>query len=134
MKSIVWALLLLAGCTTTAVPEPLHEYPPPAALPARPELPDPLTTFSGKKISTRAEWEKERKPELKALFQHYMYGVLPPVTDVSGAVHRSDPAAFGGKATLREISLSIAGPQGPKVELLLVIPNQRSGPAPVFVG
>ncbi|HEV3028647.1 MAG TPA: acetylxylan esterase [Planctomycetota bacterium] len=134
MKSILAALLLLGACSASPVPEPPREYPEPSALPIRPGLPDPLVTFDGKKVSSRAQWETERKPELKSLFQHYMYGVLPPTTAVSGTLRRADPAAFGGKATLREISLSIAGPQGPKVDVLLVIPNQRSGPAPVFVG
>jgi hypothetical protein len=95
-------------------------------------LPDPLTTTDGKKIETRAEWESVRKPELKALFQHYMYGVLPPVTEVSGTVRRTDPKAFGGKATLKEVVLKIAGPK--TVDLLLVIPNKRDGAVPVFVG
>src|SRR5579859_4718238 len=134
MRMILAALLLLGACSPVAPQPPPRDYPEPAALPSRPELPDPLTSFDGKRISSRAEWESQRKPELKALFEHYMYGVLPPVTGVSGTLRRSDPAAFGGKATLREVSLSIAGPQGPKVDLLLVLPNRRSGPVPVFVG
>ena len=134
MRSILVGLLLMGACSSEPPPMPKRDYPAPAALPVRPELPDPLTTFDGKKISTQAEWERERKPELKALFQHYMYGMLPPVTEVSGTVRRTDAAAFGGKATLKEVSLSIAGPKGPKVDLLLVVPNKRSGPAPVFVG
>ncbi|HLY07859.1 MAG TPA: acetylxylan esterase [Planctomycetota bacterium] len=134
MKSIAWALILLGACSAPPLPAPPREYPAPAALPLRPELPDPLVSFVGKRISSRAEWETQRKPELKALFQHYMYGILPPVTEVSAAVRRTDPAAFGGKATLREVSLTIAGPKGPRIDLLLVVPNQRRGPAPVFVG
>ena len=112
---------------------PPRDYPAPAALPSHPELPDPLVTFDGKKITSRAEWENDRKPELKALFQHYMYGFLPPAGEVSGTLRRSDPAAFGGKATLREVSLVI-GPKGYKVDLLLVVPNKHSGPVPVFAG
>jgi hypothetical protein len=129
------ALLLIGGCSmqTSTPPAPPRDWPAPAALPSRPDLPDPLVTFDGKKISSRAEWENERKPELKTLFQHYMYGYLPPAGEVSGTVRRTDPAAFGGKATLREVSLVI-GPKGYKVDLLLVVPNRRPGPAPVFAG
>jgi hypothetical protein len=130
------ALLLLGACSSTPVaqepPPPPRVYPEPAALPVRAELPDPLTTFDGKKIATREEWEKERRPELKALIQHYMYGVLPPKTEVTATVRRTDAAAFGGKATLKEVVLTIAGPK--KIDLLLVVPNQRTGAAPVFVG
>jgi len=126
-------MLLLAFLGACAAPqEPKRDYPEPSSLPVRPELPDPLVTFDGKKIETRDEWERVRKPELKALFQHYMYGALPPVTAVSGSVRRADEKAFGGKATLKEISLTIAGTK--KVDLLLVIPNKRVGAVPVFVG
>ena len=111
-----------------------QEFPAPSALPSRPELPDPLTTFDGRKVETRDQWEKERKPELKELFQHYMYGYLPPLREVRGTLRRSDPKAFEGKATLQEISLSFAGPKGPKLDLLLVVPNKRTEPAPVFLG
>ena len=133
MKSVVLVLLLLGACSSAPAPKP-RDYPAPSALPVRPQFPDPLTSLDGKKISTRAEWERERKPELQALFQHYMYGFLPPAGPVTGTVRRSDPGAFGGKATLREVSLGIAGPDGPKVDLLLVVPNHRKGPVPVFVG
>src|SRR5262245_5266512 len=110
MKTILPALLLLSACASEPPPPPKRDFPPPAALPVRAELPDPLTTFDGKKIASKAEWEAERKPELKALFQHYMYGTLPPVTEVRATVRRTDAAAFGGKATLKEVSLEIAGP------------------------
>jgi len=123
-------VVLLGACA--APPAPRRDYPEPAALPVRPGLPDPLTTFDGRKIDSREAWESVRKPELKDLFQHYMYGELPPVSAVSGSVRRTDPKAFGGKATLQEIALTIVGDQ--KVDLLLVIPNRRNAPAPVFVG
>ncbi|HZE98526.1 MAG TPA: acetylxylan esterase [Planctomycetota bacterium] len=126
MKTLTTVLLLSCGLA--------GDFPEPSALPVRAELPDPLTTFEGKKIATREEWEKTRRPELKALFQHYMYGFLPPLTEVKAEVRREDTAAFGGKALLREVSLTIAGPKGPRLDLLLVVPAKRSGPAPVFVG
>jgi hypothetical protein len=130
MRTSLALLLFLGACA--APPAPKREYPDPAALPRRTELPDPLVALDGKKIETREDWESLRKPELKDLFQHYMYGILPPVTGVSGTVRRTDPKAFGGKATLKEVVLTIVGDK--KVDLLLVIPNQRRGPAPVFVG
>src|SRR6185503_17566449 len=126
------ALSLVAACSPESRQEPKREYPAPAALPVRADLPDPLVMFDGRKVETRDQWEKERKPELRALFQHYMYGHLPPKTDLRATVRRTDPKAFGGKATLSEVSLALG--DGPKFEVLLVIPNQRTGPAPVFLG
>jgi hypothetical protein len=130
----VLVLVLLGACASVPPREVKRDFPEPAALPVRAELPDPLVMFDGRKLATRDEWEKERKPELRALFQHYMYGYLPPRMKVSGAVRRTDPNAYGGKATLKEVSRLFAGPKGPKLDLLLVVPNKRSGPAPVFLG
>jgi hypothetical protein len=125
--------LLSASCGSATTQEPRRDVPAPATLPSRPELPDPLVLWDGRKVQTREQWEKERKPELKALFQHYMYGFLMPPVSVAGQERHSDPNAFGGKATLRDIALKL-GPQAYPVNLLLVVPNRRSGPAPVFVG
>jgi hypothetical protein len=131
--ALLLSLLLGAGCGSAAPQEAKRDWPAPATLASRPELPDPLVSFEGRKVETREQWEKERKPELRALFQNYMYGYLIAPVEVSAQERRSDPKAFGGKATLREITLKL-GPKGYPLNLLLVVPNQRSGPAPVFVG
>ena len=47
-------------------------------LPSHPELPDPLVMFNGDRVATKQQWFDKRRPELKELFQHYMYGYLPP--------------------------------------------------------
>lgn len=114
------------------------DFPPPAQLPARPNYPDPLVTFAGETVTSREQWEAKRRPELKALFEHYMYGRLPAAPDrVEGVVLYEDPKAFGGKATLREVELRFDafGKSNPlPIRLLLTVPNDRKGPAPVFVG
>lgn len=104
-------------------------------LKASAELPDPLVMLDGTKVAGRADWVNKRRPELKELFQHYMYGYAPPrPKNLKFSVERVDKNALRGKATLKEITISF-GPAGtPKMHLLLVIPNKRSGPAPVFAG
>src|SRR5258708_39554285 len=47
---------------------------------------------------------------------------------------REEQAALGGKATLREITLSLSHPEGSEIHLLLVTPNEAKKPAPVFLG
>ena len=131
MKRTIW-LLLLTACASPQ--EVKRDFPAPATLPVRAELPDPLVAFDGRRIETREQWETERKPELKELFQHYMYGYLPLRTGVRATVRRTDANAFGGKATLKEVSLQFRESNGPTFELLLVVPNKRTGPAPVFMG
>jgi hypothetical protein len=100
----------------------------------RKDLPDPLVGFDGKPVTSKEEWERVRKPELRELFQHYMYGVLPAPAKVRATVRRADPGAFGGKATLKEVSIAYGPPGCPPIELLVVVPNKRAGPAPCFVG
>src|SRR5262249_43106317 len=78
-------------------------------LPSNPGLPDPLTTFDGKKVTTKEGWFATRRPELKGLFQDLMYGRYPAMTPkVSGKVVHEDKQALGGKATLREVALTVA--------------------------
>ncbi|MEI7684681.1 MAG: acetylxylan esterase [Planctomycetota bacterium] len=130
MKFALLALTILAlGATAMA------QLPAPDQLPAHQELPDPLVALDGSKIATKEDWLAKRRPELKNLFQHYMYGTIPgKPANLAFKVERVDPHALGGKATLKEITISFGPPETPKMHLLLVIPNKRSGPAPVFVG
>lgn len=108
------------------------DFPPPDALPVQTGLPDPLVSLDGSRITTKADWSGKRAPELRALFQHYMYGQQPPAVRVEGKILRIDPAAFGGKATLKEVSVSIE--RGEPAHLMIVVPNKREKPAPCFLG
>ena len=124
-------LVTLLGAVMSA---PAADFPPPDKLPSNPDLPDPLTAFAGKKVTSKEEWLSTRRPELKALFQHYVYGDYPKVKPkVSGVILFEDKEAFGGKATLREVALTMAD-QAPPVHVLLAVPNGAAGPVPVFVG
>jgi hypothetical protein len=58
----------------------------PEELPAHSALPDPLVMFDGRKVSTPETWINERRPELIRLFQHFMYGWLPPKPAISAKV------------------------------------------------
>lgn len=117
------------------VPGPSPSLQDVSALPPRKEFPDCLQMFDGRRVTTREQWERERRAELKILFQHYMYGYMPvPPTNSRGVAYQTDSSFLGGKATRKEVRISF-GPFGtPVLLLLLVIPNTRSGPAPVFLG
>jgi pimeloyl-ACP methyl ester carboxylesterase len=139
IASLAIMLGLLAG------PVFAQSFPAFADLKPQAELPNPLVTLSGKKVESKEEWEQVRRPELKHLFQHYMYGKLPP-KPASLNVQQLfvDPQGLGGKATLRELRVEFTWPgkspgEAPqpsrhKLHVLLVTPNQRQAPAPVFVG
>jgi len=125
-------VVLLLACAALSAAE---KFPTVADLPSHPELPDPLVMFDGQRVTTAKQWYEQRRPELKALFQHYMYGYLPPAPErIDAVVQRVDREFFGGKATKKEVTIKF-GPKGaPSIELLLVIPNKRTEPAPVFLG
>jgi len=98
-------------------------------------LPDPLVMLSGEKVKNKEQWEQERRPELKALFQHYMYGYLPPKPEeVKYEVRLLDEKFLEGKATLSEVTISFLKPAlKHKLHVLLVEPKNDK-PSPVFIG
>src|SRR5262245_3969372 len=127
--------LSLVLALVAALPLAAGPFPEADMLKANKDLPDPLLMLDGSRVRTPEEWRTKRAPELRKLIQHYMYGFFPAApARVEARVVREDKNALGGKATLREIELTMAGPNAPKVHVLLVIPNNRQGPAPVFVG
>jgi hypothetical protein len=129
------ASVLLLTCFAAPLPAGKDKLPDPDQLPAHKEMPDPLVMLNGQRVASKEQWFKERRPELKMLFQHYMYGYPPPPpAKLEYKVERVEPKALGGKATLKQVTILLAGPDGPKINVLLVVPNKRSGPAPVFVG
>src|SRR5690242_20364877 len=104
-------------------------------LPSQPGLPDPLLMSNGEHVTDKKQWVKKRRPELKALFEHYMYGVMPPApAGMKCSVERVDRTLFDGKATEKQIAITLGTNDAPQLHLLLVVPNQRTRPAPVFVG
>lgn len=102
----------------------------------RPEagLPDLLRMLDGQMVSTADAWWSQRRPELRALFEWYMYGIAPPPPErVTSRVLFEDRAWLAGAATLKELELRYH-PTAPVMRLLISIPNKRSGRVPVFVG
>jgi hypothetical protein len=124
--------LLVAGIAPAKQAAP--PFPPPSELPLREQIPDPMYMLNGTQVLTRKDWLKKRRPELEQLFQHYMYGWFPPPVRVQGKVTYTDPHFFDGKATLKLVTLRLGKEPAPHVQLLVVIPNHRSKPAPIFVG
>ena len=110
------------------------DFPPVDQLPINPELPDPLVMMDGRRVTSKQQWKEERRPELKALFQHYMYGNLPAPTSVKATLTASNASLFNGKASWKSFTLSY-GPEGtPPLELLVILPRTQKLVPPVFVG
>lgn len=118
MKRIVYALILLAASEALAG-----------------ELPDPLVASDGTQITTAAQWRERRRPELLEFFRHDMYGRSPGRPEMLVAeVFDRDKLALGGKATRVQIAIYPGGKSGPRMDLLVYLPNGVSGPVPAILG
>src|SRR3954447_19053465 len=98
MRCLSLALVALLAAQASAA-----DFPAPDKLPVHKDLPDPLVMLDGAKVKSRDDWVKKRRPELKRLFQHYMYGWLPASAKIEAKLVREDAKALGGKAILREV-------------------------------
>jgi hypothetical protein len=126
--------LALLGAFAVSLPALPADLPPPDKLPSIAEMPSPVVMRDGTKITTKADWESKRRPELKELFQTYMYGRFPAKPEKwTAKVLFEDAKAFGGKGTLREVEITFGPPEWPKIYLLVAVPNGKT-PAPCFVG
>ena len=109
-------------------------FPEPALLPSHPGLPDPLVFLSGKPVKTARDWERKRRPELQAMFQHYMYGDLPPKPSKMNFEIVSEHDDFlGGQGVLRCVRVTCGGSDATVIDLMVVTPKGAKGRVPVFL-
>ncbi len=99
-------------------------------------MPDPLTMADGTKVTKSEEWTKKRRPEVLELFQTHVYGHSPArVPATRWEVGPADAHALGDRATRKEITIFLTGAaDGPKLTLLLFVPNGAGKPVPAFLG
>lgn len=99
-------------------------------------LPELLVTNDGKKIQSKKDWEKTRRPELLELFASEMYGRTPrEKIPVTYQLLKKNTAVFGGKATMEQILFTFTnGGKSTKAILLLFTPNHVKGKVPYLVG
>ena len=99
-------------------------------------LPDPLQQPDGTLVANAATWQKQRRPEILKLFEEHVYGRSPkPPRPIQFEVTALDSRALGGKATRKEVTVFLLGRKdGPKMDLLLYLPNAAAKPVPAFLG
>ena len=115
-------------------PEPNHTNRDEANVP-RYTLPDPLVMEDGTPVRTREEWFSARRPELMKMYTELMYGKAP---EVKGDLHfklvESSEDALGGKAVRKQVKLYLSKEERYRLNLLIYLPKDASGPVPVFMG
>jgi hypothetical protein len=100
------------------------------------ELPDPLTTFDGRKVSDAAMWRETRRPEILQAFARHVYGLTPDIkTRLRPERVAPDAQVFGGLATRKQVRLRMfESDDAPWIDLLLYVPKHVGRPAPAFLG
>jgi len=124
--------LVLISIFSMAIAAPL---PAPSELPVQKELPSPFVMMDGSAVVTLDDWYSKRRPELKQLFQHYVYGYLPDVKGVEPQNSAVTENLLNGKADLVQVDLRINGlpEDAPRIHLAVFLPKEAAGPVPVFL-
>ncbi len=127
---------MLFCLSTTAAPAELKPVIYDEAKVPKFTLPDPLRLESGEKVTDAKSWTEKRRPELFRLFETDVYGRSPArPAAFHFSVNSVEPRALEGKATRKEVTLYFSDREGgPKLNLLIYLPNQGRKPAPVFIG
>jgi hypothetical protein len=100
------------------------------------KLPDPLVMENGERVKDAETWRSKRRPEILRLFETQMFGKSPGrPRAMSFETDSIDEGALGGKATRKQITVRFnAKDDGPKMDLLIYLPNEAKKPVPLFVG
>ena len=129
-----------ADTVSSADPGPpaphVYDFPDPQDLPERPEPPDPLILFeTGEEVRSVEAWRELRRPEIRALFEHYVYGRAPgSPEELSWEVVEESHRALGGLATRRQVDIRLGPVGAPILHLLIHAPNGTAGSVPAFLG
>lgn len=101
------------------------------------DLPDPLITAEGNRISTPEEWMNIRRPQILSLFSNLIYGHIPtpekPIQTEFEVVNK-DMEFMNGKATRKDIAIRFSNEYGAVDMLVLAfVPNQTNKPTPAIM-
>jgi len=131
--SHVLAILLLGASVCPVVGADRKSPKPASELPAIKELPNPFTFSDGSPVRNKDDWARRRE-ELKALFQDYMYGHLPP-RPKKMTVNRGDPVTDKeNKVTLQDLELKLEhGDKTLTMHVRVALPQDAKGPVPVVI-
>ena len=98
------------------------------------ELPSALMTNKGSTVTSRAMWEESRRPEVLDFFEAEVYGRSPAACEIQHKVVSEKRDAINGKATRREVDVTmLTGSRSTTMRLLIYTPKSSSN-VPVFIG
>ena len=98
-------------------------------------LPDPLLLANGKPVRDAKTWNEKRRAEIVRLFEENQYGRSPgrPAAMSFDVFDKGTPA-FDGKGTRRQVTIYFSADKaGPKMDLLVYVPANATGPVPLLL-
>jgi (4-O-methyl)-D-glucuronate---lignin esterase len=104
-----------------------------------PNLPDPLVTKSGMRVTTPEQWWSERRPEIVEDFDREVYGRVPAATPrVRWQVTETATETVGGVAAVtKKLAGRVDNSADPAIsvdiEMSLTTPAKAPGPVPVMI-
>lgn len=127
-------VLALAACgrtepETDAVTWTLPSF---EELPEQVDPPDPFVLMeTGERVTDGEGWSAQRAPEVRRLFEHYVYGAAPAAVPVAVTERARRDGVLGGLADVVELDLDVGGVP---VAVVLYLPANATGPVPVVLG
>jgi hypothetical protein len=101
------------------------------------ELPDPLLTVEGKRISTKEEWINIRRPQIMGMFASTIYGRVPePEFEIRQEfeVLNIDKEFLDGRCTRKQLLATFSNERGKvRMHIAVFTPNDVNGPVPALL-
>ena len=104
-----------------------------------PNVPDPLTTNDGQKVTAPETWWNKRRPELVEMFSKYVYGRVPKdVPKVTWKVNAEDHEMIGFTPVIaKDVEGVVDNSSNPAISvhihMMEVLPARAKGPVPVLM-
>lgn len=131
MKHCFISLLTLLSCIQAVAQEANYDE---GKVPQY-KLPNLLVCENGKKITTAADWEKIRRPEIISLFADQMFGKTPRLKlSVTYKIISENNNDLNGKAHSKQFEATIYnGDKRHTLQFLAYFPKHVKGKIPMFV-
>ncbi len=128
----LFAILMILDVSFCMAKEPADTNYDEAKVPAY-KLPELLRDHEGRSVG-RVQWEGHRRNEIVELLEDSVYGTTPSKQlNVRYELVGEDRNALAGRATRKQVA-AFFGEMDYRLDILLYVPNQVSGPAPAFLG
>jgi len=123
-SALICIVAAAPGCATSGQRQGENVMLKVSELPAIKELPDVFRFMDGRKVETKADWQR-RRAEIIAMLEHYEYGHMPPAPKLR-VIEESATPVFDGKAL--DVRAVVAFDDKPlRVHMGLFIPQGAPG-------